>query len=141
MSINERFDTIIQSLYNGNKRAFALAAGVSPTVIENVVGARKGKPSFDVIERICANAHISPLWIILEKGNMVLDLDDVPSISPDKSVVELLQPFMNMLNDKDKKITTQAEEIGTLRERVRQLEDHIKKTASDAANSRIASAG
>ena len=37
MSINERLKTIIEEQYNGNKRAFSMAIGVTPTVIENVV--------------------------------------------------------------------------------------------------------
>ena len=54
MSINERFEQVIKTLYRGNKRAFAQAIGVSATVIENVVGSRKGKPSYDVLVKICA---------------------------------------------------------------------------------------
>ena len=42
MTINERFEAIIQVLFAGNKRAFALHVGISPTVVENVVGTRKG---------------------------------------------------------------------------------------------------
>lgn len=51
MTVNERFETIIRVLFGGNKRAFALHVGISPTVVENVVGTRKGKPSFDVLEK------------------------------------------------------------------------------------------
>lgn len=74
MTINERFDTIIRTLFGGNKRAFALHIGVSPTVIENVVGTRKGKPSFDLLEKICANANISAEWLLLGKGKMAMDM-------------------------------------------------------------------
>ena len=42
--INGRFAEIINRLYAGNKRAFAQQVGISPTVIENVVGTRQGKP-------------------------------------------------------------------------------------------------
>ena len=62
MTVNERFETIIRVLFGGNKRAFALHVGISPTVVENVVGTRKGKPSFDVLEKVCANANISAEW-------------------------------------------------------------------------------
>ncbi len=41
---------IIRELYNGNKRAFSMAIGVTPSVIEIVVGTRQVKPSFDVLE-------------------------------------------------------------------------------------------
>ena len=40
MTVNERFETIIRVLFGGNKRAFALHVGISPTVVENVVGAQ-----------------------------------------------------------------------------------------------------
>lgn len=71
MSINERLKTIIEEQYNGNKRAFSMAIGVTPTVIENVVGSRQGKPSFDVLEKICANANISPDWLLMNRGKML----------------------------------------------------------------------
>lgn len=71
MTINDRFKQIIDSEYKGNKRAFALAVGVSPTVIENVVGSRQGKPSYDVIYKICANANISETWLISGLGSML----------------------------------------------------------------------
>ncbi len=39
------------------------------------------------------------------------------------------------------KIASQAEEIGKLKEQIRQLEDNIKKLASDVTCSNIADAG
>ena len=68
--INGRFAEIINRLYAGNKRAFAQQVGISPTVIENVVGTRQGKPSYDVLEKICANANISAEWLLSGKGCM-----------------------------------------------------------------------
>ena len=65
MTINERFEAIIKILFMGNKRAFAKAVGISPTVVENVVGTRKGKPSYDVLKKVCANANISAEWLLL----------------------------------------------------------------------------
>ena len=71
MNINQRVDYIIKDLYKGNKRSFAKVVGVNASVIENIVGSRQGKPSFDVLEKICANANISPDWLIMEKGLML----------------------------------------------------------------------
>lgn len=65
MNINEKIDAIIKMLFSGNKRAFAKYIGISPTVVENIVGTRKGKPSFDVLQKICANANISAEWLLL----------------------------------------------------------------------------
>lgn len=70
MNINARFEEIINSLYKGNKRAFAQSVGISATVVENVVGTRKGKPSYDVLEKVCANTNISAEWLLTGKGEM-----------------------------------------------------------------------
>ena len=147
-SINERFEIIIKNLYGGNKRAFAVAVGVSPTVVENVVGTRLGKPSFDVIERICANANISPAWLVLGKGAITQDMTDAPSnnssianVSSDTKVSEFLQPFMEMLKDKDRLLAEQSEEIGKLKEQIRQLTIEKVKHVSDVDTSNIANVG
>ena len=71
MKINERLSLIINELYKGNKRSFSKQIGVSPTVIENVMGTRQGKPSFDVLEKICSNANISPEWLLTGNGDML----------------------------------------------------------------------
>ena len=71
MDINKRFEVIINSVYKGNQSAFAKAVGVTPTVIANVVGTRQGKPSFDVISKICANANISADWLLTGHGPML----------------------------------------------------------------------
>jgi len=73
MTINERFDKIINDFFQGNKSAFAKAIGVSPTVIENIVGTRKGNPSFEVVQKVLyANENISPDWLIIERGKMLV---------------------------------------------------------------------
>lgn len=71
MDINKRFEAIINSVYKGNQSAFAKAIGVTPTVIANVVGTRQGKPSFDVISKVCANANISAEWLLTGEGDML----------------------------------------------------------------------
>ncbi len=72
-TINQRVKIIIDSLYGGNKRAFALSVGVSPTVIENIVGSRQGSPSFDITQKICANANIDANWFLTGDGVMLKD--------------------------------------------------------------------
>ncbi len=71
MNINQRIEFIIEKLYNGNKRAFAAAIGVAPTVIENVVGSRQGKPSYGFLEKICAIENIYIPWVITGNGSML----------------------------------------------------------------------
>lgn len=73
MDINSRFQEVIDTLYDGKQNAFAKAIGVAPSVIANVVGSRKGKPSFDVLYKICANANVSANWLLTGNGPMLLD--------------------------------------------------------------------
>ena len=105
MTINERMNHIIKELYGGNKRAFANAIGVSATVIENVVGTRQGKPSYDVLEKVCANANISAEWLLMERGEMLYNSTSQTQYTP---------YFIE-------KIAEQAEEIGKLKEQVKLL--------------------
>lgn len=71
MSINDRIQEIIDSLYSGNKRAFSLAIGVSPSVIENIVGKRKSNPSFDVTNKIINSIEdINIEWLMTGNGKM-----------------------------------------------------------------------
>lgn len=90
MSINERIQTIIDIQYGSNKKAFAVAVGISPTVVQNLVGKRLGKPSYDVVEKIYANANISAEWLLTGKGNMlkkeVTDETITPSVSYEPNV-------------------------------------------------------
>lgn len=82
MTINERFEKVINELYLGNKSAFAKTIGVAPTVIENIVGTRKGNPSFNVIRKVLfANAKINPDWLILEIGAMVREVNSDEELS------------------------------------------------------------
>lgn len=71
-TIQERVKQLIDNLSNGNKRAFAIRIGVSPTVIENVVGQRSGKPGAILLEKIlCSFENVDALWLITGRGEML----------------------------------------------------------------------
>lgn len=146
MTINERFKTIINILFGGNKRAFALHVGVSPTVVENVVGTRQGKPSFDFLQKVCANANISTEWLLMGKGEMLMDMFEIrttPMVmhsDPEQYIkegkVEIKDEddsvadnnsephgiLLRLLKEKDSEIGNLREDIGKLKERNAQLE-------------------
>ena len=73
--INGRFVTIISILYGGNKRAFANAIDISPSVIENITGTRLGKPSFDVLRAVVECTEISAHWLLTGEGSMLNEAD------------------------------------------------------------------
>ena len=71
VNINARMRTIIDTLYKGNKRAFSIAMHLSPNVIENIVGVRQSKPSYDVLCKIVTNGNISEQWLLSGIGPML----------------------------------------------------------------------
>lgn len=79
MTINDRVRQIIEVLFNGNKSAFANKVGITPSVVDNIVGKRQGKPSFDVIEKISALAEVSIDWLIMGKGEMYKEHSLIPT--------------------------------------------------------------
>ncbi len=148
MTINERFELMIQILCNGNKRAFAKAVGISPTVVENIVGTRKGKPSYDVLVKVCSNANISAEWLLLGLGDKFADAfefrkyahfssKDVPDSEfeeenkeYEKELAEqsaesenaLISHLKEDIKNKSAEIRGLYEEIGRFKERIAQLE-------------------
>lgn len=71
MTIQERFQEVIDVRYNGSQKAFADAIGVAPSVINNVVGRRQGNPSYEVLSKIYANADVSVDWLLSGAGEML----------------------------------------------------------------------
>lgn len=122
--INDRVNLLIKEVSNGNKRAFAQIINVSPTVIENIVGKRKGKPSFDVIEKMAfAIDNINMDWLITGRGSMWKKEEECPNpLSPLDSSVES-SIYYNMYKEKDGENKILIEEIGALKEHIRMLEE------------------
>lgn len=143
MSINERFGKIIRVLYGGNKRAFATEVGIAPTVVENIVGKRQGKPSFEVIEKVCALANINTEWLITGRGD-AFDFrpdEEKENTGITSSSTGIEDKLLAIIQEKDTVIREQAEEIGQLRERIAQMERRREKDASDVPTSGVANVG
>lgn len=143
MNINDRFGKIIRTLYGGNKSAFASAIGVAPSVVENIVGKRQGKPSFDVIEKVCALAEINTAWLITGRGDAFdfrSDEEKEKTIIPSPSN-GIEDKLLAIIQEKDVIIRKQAEEIGQLRERIAQMQQRFEKDAANASTDTIANVG
>jgi len=138
MNIQERFLFIKNEIFGGNQKAFAEAVGVAPSVIANVIGPRQGKPSFDVLEKICANANISPAWLISGYGSFLKNPADCVSsntdiIQPEPKVAKEISSNIITNNSENNDIISQlvdtirlqGEEIGRLKEQLKQAQ--IKK--------------
>lgn len=100
MTINERFEKIIKSLYSNNKSLFAKVIGVRPSVIENVVGLRQGNPSFEVLCKIIyANADISAEWLLTGKGNMLHSENSSVKVLDQESIGFILDRYEALVRE------------------------------------------
>jgi hypothetical protein len=107
---------------------------VSPTVIENVVGTRQGKPSYDVFEKVCANANVSPEWLLTGDGPMLRS--DGPPVPPEPSSLEHENAMLRgMVADKDKVIASQEKTIARDEKLIAALEHQIGESESGALGS------
>lgn len=89
---------------------------------------KQGAIGTDKLENILnIYPDISPAWLLKGEGNMILT-GEVSQPTREPAPTYLL----NMVNEKDLTIREQAEEIGELRERIRQLEQRLGKIADDA---------
>lgn len=89
---------------------------------------KQGAIGTDKLENILnIYPDISPAWLLKGEGNMILT-GEVSQPTQEPAPTYLL----NMVNEKDLTIRGQAEEIGELRERIRQLEQRLGKIADDA---------
>ena len=114
--INNRISLLIAKISNGNKRQFSLSIGVSATVVENIVGSRSGKPSFEVLEKIIyAIENINVDWLITGRGEMFTSNDRGPQIVAESDYL------MTLIREKDEKIEEMSRLIGRLEYQCEQL--------------------
>lgn len=126
--------------------------GLKPTAVEKEIGISNGylssqkKRSADMGEGILNKIidyfqDINPIWLITGNGPMLKD-DDTGYGLPDKepsivaeSSCDYIQsnPYYIMYKEKDKEVMILSEEVGALKERVRQLEaDRLNDLNQDA---------
>lgn len=141
-----------------NKSSLAESLGVKPAKFSEILNGRM-KVGVDMIAIMCDYYNISPDWILMSRGNNVFRRTALPKIwvddcdlnteyskleeavTSDKDVTGAVQPFIDMIHDKDNIIREQAEEIGRLKARIEELERAKGDNAGYAPSSDIADAG
>ena len=62
MTIHQKVTLLIEAL-DLNVNSFSKQLGISTTSIQNIVGDRKSKPSFDLLSKIITTFDVNPDWI------------------------------------------------------------------------------
>lgn len=121
---------------------FAAKLGVSEA---NIRGYIKGViPKADVLEKIVISYEVNAMWLLTGIGYETLpnQPEEVPSPLTDQSLLtDFFKTYEPYIQRKDAKIIQQAEEIGQLKEQVRQLTIEKERLASNVRSSGTANVG
>ena len=137
MRKSEQLERIIEHYAGGNKSKMARLLGVSPQAISTWI--TRDAYDIELIYAKCEN--INPEWLLTGKGPM-LKSDNTSYTLPDNNMSMVAEsssdyiqsnPYYIMYKEKDKKVMILSEEVGVLKERVRQLEaDRLNDQNQDA---------
>lgn len=139
MTIKEKILSYLEA--TGKVKAdFYKAIGASPS---NFKGAGKNSAlsSDKIAEILTLYPDLSPDWLLNGIGEMlrVPGVTNTPATPPVPLTLE--DKLLTMLNDRETTIRLQAEELGQLRERIKQLEQRLEKTAGGVSTGVTANVG
>lgn len=114
--VSDRIEALITHFCKGNKSLFAKQIGVTPSVIGNITGERRGNPSFEVAQKILdAFVTISPDWLMLGRGSMLREDEVQQPIQPTSATSDAVSlRLMDRLEEKDVKIDQLQSELRTM---------------------------
>ena len=159
--INTRFvmavNAVLKNKLVSNKSSLAESLNVKPAKFSEILNGRM-KAGTDMIAIMCDFYNVSPDWLLMSRGEFLFRQNPLPNIWVDDNPLNyepftqkkesvtitdsngIIDTLMKMINEKDRLIRKQAEEIGMLKQQVSITE--IKKTdVGHAQTSDIANAG
>lgn len=90
-TINERFVFILNEKYGGNVSEFARQSGIPQGTLNNIVGNRLSKPSFESISKLVSSDEtIDARWILTGEGDMNRKVDILKIHTP---------PYLEHINE------------------------------------------
>lgn len=114
-----------------NDNQMTVSAGLSVGVVSKMrKGITKGLNSANIEKILCAYPNLSATWLLTGEGEMLQSCAEETLATGDPTITQLLA-----------KITEQAEQIGALKEQIKQLQREKGKDVPDAQTSVIANVG
>lgn len=139
MTIKEKILSYLEA--TGKVKAdFYKAIGASPS---NFKGAGKNSAlsSDKIAEILSLYPDLSPDWLLNGIGDMLRTSNNSNTTPVNPQPLTLEDKLLTMLNERETTIRLQAEELGQLRERIKQLEQRLGKSAGDVYIGNTANAG
>lgn len=141
-SIHQRITRIVEHFAGGNNSLAAKTLEVSEGTIRSY--RISTTPKADVLEKIVITYEVNAMWLLTGVGDMqtpnVSPLHNL-GLTPDSTLVEFFKQFDPMIQQKDERLLKQAEEIGQLKERIRQLEQRLEKNVGSVSTGVTAHVG
>lgn len=130
---------LINAISKGNKRAFSNLVGVTPTVLENIVGTRQGKPGYELMKKIAfAIENINLDWLLTGRGFMFLDtlnessLPQQPITTPTMSESSFIyKMYQDEKIEKERMLKEKEAKIEELNQRVIELSTQLAKVCPE----------
>lgn len=168
--INDRFIEAIHLILNNklasDKTTVAEILKCKPSKFSEILNGRM-KAGIDMAACLCEYFDISPEWLLLSRGGYFRTspapsffISEGPGSSEYKQHIQAYQEYKEQLNkpslqtndaksetllslikDKDQTIREQAEEIGCLKEQIRQMQHNLEKVALGVQSSGLAGIG
>lgn len=137
-TIHDRIKELVTIYANGKNTLFASMIGTSEG---NIRGYIKGViPKQDILEKIVRSIDVNSDWLLTGRGNMKFtDSNEKSNIAV--SSENISKELLLMIQNKDAVMREMAEEIGSLKQTIKQLRKELGDTASAANGSTIASVG
>lgn len=141
-TIHDRIRFLVDNYANKKNTVFADRLGISEANIRGYI--KNVMPKADVLAKIVITYDINALWLLTGIGRETLpnQPEDTPKPLTDQShLTDFFKLYEPYIQRKDVKIIQQAEEIGRLKEQIKQLEREKVISASDVRSSGIADVG
>lgn len=114
-TVNDRIGMLIKEL-NINKNSFSKAVNTSASVIQNIVGGRKSKPGYDLLNKIVGTFDVNPTWLLIGQGEMLRSEPEIKSAPPTEK-----QPSSEILDRLERVVAENAllkKEVAELKARL-----------------------
>lgn len=142
----EAYEKLLKDKKVSDKRSFAAILGISASMVTEI---SKGRSSVGVsaIQNIVIQFGISAEWLLTGNGTMIKTKCTMGDTTPplhatsDNKDTQNNPDTQDLIRYLNNTIRQQAEEIGCLKERIRQMTIEKEKHVPDADTSNIASAG
>jgi hypothetical protein len=73
-NVHDRIIQMVEHFGKGNKAAFGRVANIQSGVLAGIIGGRKNKPSFEVLQKILTGyPTVNPTWLLFGRGEMLID--------------------------------------------------------------------